>query len=167
MLWVCRAGQEAAYYDEYINTSLIAIPWQGYNYDLSRFDTLSLFREVVINEKGLDNRTSVSNWASQLFAFCKQMKQGDYVLIPSFHSKTYALSEIASDYRYQDVSSDLHHVRYVTVLYKDIPREVFSQGVQYSLGAYRTIFKPNHADEIIATIHDWINNTLSKGAENG
>ena len=83
MLWVCRAGQKGCYFSKYIEEQKIYLPWDGYNYDLSKYASLEDFRPIVAQEKKTDNRTSVSNWSGQLFAFVKQMQIGDYVMIPS------------------------------------------------------------------------------------
>ena len=35
MMWVIRAGQNSGFYDKYLRTSRVYIPWDGYKYDLS------------------------------------------------------------------------------------------------------------------------------------
>lgn len=67
MMWVIRAGQNSGFYDKYLRTSRVYIPWDGYKFDLSSIKERADFRAVVEKEKKMDNRTSVSNWAGQLF----------------------------------------------------------------------------------------------------
>jgi predicted Mrr-cat superfamily restriction endonuclease len=156
MMWVIRAGQNALHYDKYIQNSKVYIPWDGYNMDLSGIKTRADFRTVVEKEKGTDNRTSVSNWAGQLYTFTQEMETGDFVLIPSKGSHTYCLAKISGEYRFNKNDKDkLYHCRDIDILEMDIPRDIFSQSVIYSLGAFRTIFKAKHEDEIMNTINKW------------
>lgn len=156
MMWVIRAGQNALHYDKYIQNSKVYIPWDGYKMDLSKIKTRSGFRFVVEKEKGTDNRTSVSNWAGQLYTFTQEIRRGDYVLIPSKGSHTYCLARITGDYCFDKSEKDkLYHSRNIEIVEIDVPKDIFSQTVIYSLGAFRTIFKVNHEDEILKTIKSW------------
>ena len=152
MIWVCRAGKSAQYFDEYIENTIISLPWDGFENDLSNFHSLSDFKDLVKAEKGDAHRTSISNWATQIHAFCVEMKIGDYVLIPTYKSQKYALATITGDYKYSENIRGLRHLREIEIIKKDIPRDVFSQSIQYSLGAFRTIFKPKGEEEILNSI---------------
>ncbi len=157
MMWVIRAGQNALYYDKYIQNSKVYIPWDGYKLDLFEIKSRSDFGTIVEKEKGTDNnRTSVSNWAGQLYTFTQEIKNGDLVLIPSKGIHTYCFAKITGDYRFdKSEKGKLYHCRDIEFLQKDIPRNVFSQSVIYSFGAFRTIFKAKHEDEIMKTIDKW------------
>lgn len=152
MIWVCRAGKLAQYYDEYLKNSIISLPWDGFEIDLSGYRSLSEFRDLVKEEKGDVHRTSISNWASQIYSFCIEMKIGDYVLIPAKHSKTYVLAKIDGDYSFVEQQTKLHHVRKIKILKTDISKDRFPQNIQYSLGAFRTVFKPKGERVILETI---------------
>ena len=155
-MWVIRAGQNSGFYDKYLKASRVYIPWDGYKFDLSLVNERADFRTVVEKEKKTDNRTSVSNWAGQLYSFTNEMQKGDYVLIPSRGSISYCLAKITGEYRFDEKEPDkLYHSRPIEILLKDIPRDVFSQSVIYSLGAFRTIFKAKHEDEVMNTIKKW------------
>ena len=155
-MWVIRAGQDALYYKKYIEAKRVYIPWDGYHLDLSGIRTREAYRSLVEREKQADSRTSVSNWAGQLFSFVEEMKVGDFVLIPTKGSHTYALGKITSDYEYQDDESDcLYHSRNIEILDEDIPRSIFSQSIIYSLGAFRTLFKAKSESDILSTIDKW------------
>lgn len=156
MMWVIRAGQNSLHYDKYIQNSKVYIPWDGYRTDLSELKTRADFRTIVIEEKGIDNRISVSNWAGQLYTFTRELEKGDFVLIPSKGSRTYSLAKIVSDYQYDKREKDkLYHSREIEIMDTEIPRDIFSQSVIYSLGAFRTIFRAKHEDEIMETITKW------------
>ena len=69
---------------------------------------------------------------------------------------TYCLAIIAGDYCFDKNEKDkLYHHRNIEILEKDIPKTAFSQQVIYSLGAFRTIFKAKHEDEILKIINKW------------
>lgn len=155
-MWVIRAGQNALYYDKFINDSKVYLPWDGYKMDLSKIETLADFRKVVEKEKQTDNCTSISNWASQLYAFTKLVKKGDSVLIPSKGSHTYCLAEIAGEYFFNRNDKDgLYHSREIVIKETGIPRELFPQAIVYSLGAFRTIFQAKDEEEIMKVIKRW------------
>ncbi|MBR2553387.1 MAG: hypothetical protein IKE94_00885 [Aeriscardovia sp.] len=156
MMWVIRAGQNAIYYNKYIDNSKVYIPWDGYAFDLSTVESRLEFRSVVENEKGTLNRTSISNWAGQLYTFTREIKIGEYVLIPSKCSQTYCLAIISSEYSFDKNEQDkLYHYRDIQIVEKDIPKNIFPQTIIYSLGAFRTIFKVKYEEEIMKTIEKW------------
>ena len=156
MMWVIRAGQNSLYFDKFIENNKVYIPWNGYHMNLSAFPTRTELRTLVEKEKGTVSRTSVSNWAGQLFCFVNEIKKKDLVLIPSKGSRTYCVARISGDYMYDESNSDgLYHSRDISILLTGVPREIFSQEIIYSLGAFRTIFKAHHEEEIIRRIKSW------------
>ena len=141
-MWVVRAGKKAIYFDKYMDDKKIYIPWDGYDVDLSAFNSYGDFKELVLKEKGDDNsRTSISNWTTQLFSFVREMRIGDSVLIPSEFSRSYCLAAINGEYVFDENENEkLYHSRSITIIEQNIPRDIFEQSIIYSLGAYRTIF---------------------------
>lgn len=158
MIWVCRAGQGSRFYHEFIEKKQIALAWEGYDFDLSNYNTLQEFRDVVAKEKSTNNRTSISNWAAQLFAFCVEIKVGDYILVPDTHSKNYMLCVITGEYKYTpyDDQDSLKHFRNVEIKKTSISKNEFSQRAQYSLGAFRTVFKPRQYEDVLDVIKKYI-----------
>lgn len=153
MLWVVRAGQEDKYIDTFLENKRIYISWEGFNASLMECSDRSDFRMIVEQEMNTTNRTSISNWSGQLYTFTYEMKCGDYVIIPVKRSRTYNLGKIVGEYEFSSDSVP-HHSRQIELLEIDIPREVFSQKNQYSLAAYRTIFKITD-DAIFDEIKKW------------
>ena len=155
MLWVCRAGMKAIYLDYYLNNSRVYLPWDGFNTDLSMLKDMDAFRKLVLDEKGEAERTSVSNWAGQLYSFCRVMRTGDYVLIPHLGSRKYTLAQITGEYEYsQNNEKSLWHSRTIRIIKSGIDRNVFSQTVRYSLGAFRTLFKVKYERECLDAINN-------------
>ena len=78
------------------------------------------------------------------------------VLLPHLGSRHYTLAQIVGEYEYDPNNENgLWHSRKIKVLKREIPRDIFSQKIQYSLGAYRTIFHAKYEDEILGIINKW------------
>ena len=148
MMWVCRPGKHSILYNSVLDTKTIFIGWDGYNYDLHEYNTMTDFKRIVIQEKQPDARTSISNWAGQLYSFCCRMKKGDYVLIPAERSKFYTLAIITSDY-YFDSNYKYPHRRKIDIVKETVEKESLCQSTQYSLGAFRTVFVVKQEEEVL------------------
>ena len=156
MMWVCRTGVKSVFLNEFVQDKRIYIPWDGYNLDLSAYSDRDALKRVVIEEKGECQRTSISNWAGQLYSFVKEISVGDYVLIPHRSSKEYTLAVVSGQYEYNSADNrGLFHSRTIEIQEDRIPREIFSQSIQYSLGAFRTIFKVKQEEEVLIAINKW------------
>ena len=75
-MWVVRAGQGAVFYKKFLDEKRIFIPWDGFCADLKDYKCLADYRFLVEKEKNTDNRTSVSNWAGQLYSFVWEINIG-------------------------------------------------------------------------------------------
>lgn len=153
-MWICRTGQKALDIEMFLDNNKIYLPWEGYDEDYSKYVDLCEFRKIVINEKGIENRTTISNWSSQIFQFVNGISINDYVLIPGPQSRFYYLAKVTGGYVYSPTDK-YHHSRDIEFIVKDIPRKIFDQRTQYSLGAYRTLFKAKNEEYIIEKINEW------------
>jgi len=154
-MWVCRAGKNAKYIDYYLETSKIYMPWLGFDCDLSLLANRAEFRRIVAEEMETDNRTSISNWSGQLLSFCNEMELQDYVIIPHAFSHNYTLGRVTGKYAYSKFDKyGLHHSREIEII-KKVPREIFSQAMQYSLGAYRSLFRAKNEDMLLSRIMEY------------
>lgn len=154
MMWVCRPGQKGIYLEKFMLDKRVYLSWQGFNIDLSKASTREDFRRIVIEERNPESRTTISNWAGQLYSFCHDMQIGDMVLIPHRSSKKYALAKIVGDYEYRS-QEELVHSRKIEIIRNNIPREIFNQSTQYSLGAFRTLFKVRDEEVVMDAISSW------------
>jgi len=155
-MWLNRAGVEAVYFGKFLAAKRVFLPWSGYRENLANFRTREDFKKLVVQERGEKNRTTISNWAGMMYAFAYEMKVGEYVLIPTKHSKTYMLGIISGEYEYNRNDEDgLYHSRKIDIIIRDIPRAIFPQSIVYSLGAFRTVFKVKNEDDILQIINTW------------
>lgn len=156
MMWVVRAGRGAVFYEKFLNEKRIFIPWDGFCSDLRVLKCLADYRSLVEKEKDTHNRTSISNWAGQLYSFVWEINIGDNVLIPSKLSQTYTMCRVTGEYTFNgDEKDGLYHSRSVELITSEIPKKTMSQELIYSLGAYRTIFKVKRKEEVLTTIDKW------------
>lgn len=147
-MWVCRPGKHGKDYELVKKYGDVFLGWTGYHADFHGINTMEAFKEIVVAEKDPSAATTISTWAGQLYSFCCVMKSDDFVLIPDANSRNFMLAVIDGDYRYEK-ERQYPHVRSIRILYEGISRSSFSQATQYSLGAYRTIFKVKQENEVI------------------
>lgn len=163
-MWVCRSGKNGKFYDMFISTQRVYLPWDGYHFDLSMYKTMNDFRKVVVDERNPESRTSISNWAGQLKNFCVDMGINDFVLVPTKNSKYYTLCRITGNYEY-DSSKTMPHSRAIVVLTSGIPRYIFPKSIQYSLGAFRTVFRVKQEELLLSIIQKANQTATTKNVE--
>lgn len=157
MIWVCRAGMNSVYLDYFLKTQRIFLPWDGFKCDLRQYKNREEIKKLVREEKGDVAKTSISNWSGQLYTFCWDMSINDKVLIPHKGRRKYTFAKIVGEYTYtENDEKGLWHSRAISIVPGDIPRDIFSQSMQYSLGAYRTIFKVKDENELTRAIDNYV-----------
>lgn len=155
MMWVLRPGKQGVYYDKFLSEKKVFLPWERYNVDLCLLKDRDDFRQLVVNEKNPEARTTISNWSAQLYSFCYEMNDEDYVLIPTKRSKNFAIVKLKGGYIY-DAKGAFHHFRKYDLIVEGVPRESFEQNTQYSLGAFRTLFKVKQENEILQVMQEFL-----------
>lgn len=154
MLWVIRAGKKDRYIEKFISDNKIYMPWDGFAEPLTECRNREDYRKLVAVEMQVTNTTSISNWSGQLYSFVHDLKIGDYIVVPVSISKTYCLGIITGEYSF-DKDNTLHHCRTVKFIEKEIPKDIFSQKIKYSLAAYRTLFKLRDEEEFNICVKEW------------
>lgn len=149
-VWVCRAGKDSIYYPRFLENNRVFLCWDGWDRDLCSLpDNKEELRELVASECQDTSKTAISNHLSQLLIFRDRMSIGDWVLVPGKRSRFYSIATIVSDYVFSESEREhFKHQRKVEWLLHDVPRDYFSKSLQYSLGAYRTVFAVKCVDEI-------------------
>ena len=152
-IWVCRSGVKSTYIETYIENNKIYLPWNGYEKDFNGLDKDELI-ELICNEKRTKaNDTATHNWYGQIVAFSQIMNKDDIVIIPNYRKKTFLIARIIGDYEY-NANDVFFHSRKVKFI-GEIKKSILSQILQYTLGAYRTVFqvkKENHRKEILKNL---------------
>lgn len=152
-MWICRAGKDACFIDKVKKTSRIYLFWDGYKDDLSNCVSMNDFRKIVEEERRDEHKTSISNWSSQLFAFCRGIEKDELILIPYYKAQKYMLCKVTGNYDYCE-SSKYPHSRKIEIIQDEIPKSIFPQDVVYSLNAFRSIYRVKKEDTILEIIKD-------------
>ena len=151
-VWVCRAGKRGIYHSMFIDENRIFLAWEGLDKDLSLFDNYELMKDYVRVECDDQTQKAASTHANQVKIFTDKMKKGDYVITPASSSGDYSVGVIISDYRYDHNAQLFHHSREVCWIKHNLRRSIFSEKMQRTLGAYRTVFALKDDTEFIEYI---------------
>lgn len=154
MMWVCRVGKQGKLFDTVKETSELFISWEGYNFDFSKMDKVDI-RNIVAEESQTDNTTTISNYTAMLIDFVSEMQIGEYVIIPG--NKEYNVVMVEGDYEYRP-SGKFHHFRRIKVVKEHLSKDMFNQTTNYSLGAFRTVFKVKDEESVLKVINREMNN---------
>jgi predicted Mrr-cat superfamily restriction endonuclease len=88
-------------------------------------------------------------WAGILLRFAFEMTPGDLVVHPTKADSTLNFGRVAGPYRFEAAARVDRHRRDVHWLHTGVPRDAFSEGARYELGASMTLFKVRrHAAEL-------------------
>ena len=152
-LWLCRAGRHGEYETKFLNEDRIYLTWDGLSNDLSQLKTRKeldgLLKKVYSDSKP----RTIINWLGQIWPFVKEMKEGDWIVLPSkLKSAAIHFAEIKGPYEFSPKATDpYYHYRDVNWIATDIPRSNFDQDILYSFGAFKTVcqIKRNDAENRI------------------
>jgi restriction system protein len=99
-IWLTRAGSSGEYERKFLDEGKVYLTWDDLNENLqalsTREDLLACLERVYPNGKPARNR----NWASQIWAFAKEMQIGDWVIMPSKIKSILHIGEIVGGYTY-------------------------------------------------------------------
>lgn len=139
-LWMIRVGRHGEHEQQFLRSNSISLNWSELVQDLSLFDTRAAMRELMRKTFPQASEAKLSNHLGQIWAFVKDMKPGDWVMIPSKAKSAIHIAEITGSYAY-DPSQPIpyRHVRTVKWISTDVPRSNFDQDLLNSLGAIMTI----------------------------
>jgi hypothetical protein len=146
-LWVVRAGQAAAFVDEWRRDGVVAV-----NFDTFEAEDLS-----VVGDDGLLQKVTSPaerTYASQLISFAFKVDVGDLVVVPQLPKRrTYLVGEVTSGYThllapYPPSGPHRRSVRWLGEFHRDL---LSREGVN-TLGAIQTIFRPTKVEAEIRNL---------------
>lgn len=146
-LWLVRAGSHGEYEKRFLGENRIYLTWDGLSHDLSKVkkgDIFGLLRRVYPNAK----EATIRNWVGQVWPFAQEMKESDWVVLPSkLKQAAIHFAEITGPYTFDSKAVDpYYHFRKVKWIAMDIPRSNFDQDILYSFGAFKTICRIERND---------------------
>ncbi|MFO8102305.1 MAG: restriction endonuclease [Dehalococcoidia bacterium] len=146
-LWLVRAGSRGEYEKKFLDEKRIYLTWHDLSYDLSKSKDPKALNALLLKVHPDEKLNTVKNWTSQVWQFVKEMKSGDWVVMPSKMKPAIHFAEITGDYQFVPKGPDpYYHFREIKWLAKDIPRSNFDQDLLYSFGAFKTICQISRND---------------------
>lgn len=146
-----RAGKHGEYEKKFLDDNRIYATWDDLSSDVgktkNREELLNMIRQVELYSGEKIN--TLKNWTNQLWPFVHEMKEGDWVVLPSKMKPAIHIAEIIGPYKFDaDAEDPYYHFHDVKWFATDIPRVNFDQDVLYSFGAFMTIcqIKRNDAE---------------------
>ena len=130
-LWLARAGRHGEYETKFLDENRIYLTWDGLSDDLSQFKTRKELHGLLKKVYPDSKPRTIINWLGQIWPFTKEMKEGDWVVLPSkLKSAAIHFAEIKGPYEHNSKATDpYYHYRNVNWIATDIPRSNFDQDI--------------------------------------
>lgn len=151
-IWLFRAGKSGQYEAKFLSENKIFLTWDELNIDLSKFNSKQDLLSYLLEFYSDNKRNTIRNWLGQIWPISKELKKGDWIVLPSKLKSAIHIGEIVGDYKYdQNAENPFFHSRSVKWFATDIPRSNFDQDLLYSFGAFMTVCRinRNNAEERI------------------
>jgi restriction system protein len=135
-----------------VDDKVLAIGWVDAG-DLTDLPNDREAFKTYLRSRYLDkSEVQIANTAGQLLRFRHVMQRGEIVVYPQKSDHTINIGKIVGDYSYEPGIWDRYpHRRAVEWIKTGLPREQFSQGCLYELGAALSVFTvKTHRDEVTA-----------------
>jgi len=138
-MWMVRAGRGAEYLDDFKEKNVVAIGWKGTG-DISELSRESIVEKVQEAYPEYKRQKTITT-ASQLYRFCAEIREGNYVLTYDSSRRVYLVGKVVGLYQYRSNEiNDLIHFRQIEWL-KEIDRDVLSVPTKNTLGSILTLFQ--------------------------
>lgn len=136
----------------FLNKGVIAVGWKELG-DVSGLPaTREAFKRYYAKVYPDAGKQSVANSSGTLYRFVHELKVGDWVLFPESSTRRIHFGHVTGEYVYSPEDGEYVQQRSVEWV-KMCPREHFSQGALYELGAAMAFFSvKNFADEFTAAL---------------
>ena len=149
-IWVVRAGKGGAFADEFEKAGIAAIGFSSKK-NISRLKSRDAFLSELTREHPNMKKGRLINWASQLYRFVHEVKEGDLILTPITDTREIIIGTCVGPCRYDPNREEvLPHTR--SVAWTDrISRDELTGRARNSAGSTLTLFSMNeHRAEIEA-----------------
>lgn len=147
-IWVVRAGSGGVLADDFEKRTIVAIDF-SLRRDVSRLRPQRALLSELEREHPTMKRGRLVNWASQLYKFANDVREGDLVLTPIAETREIMIGTCAGGYEFRP-DELLPHLRSVEWS-KRVSRDALSERAKRSAGSSLTLFSLNeHGAEIKA-----------------
>ena len=146
-LWLVRAGVHGEYEKKFLDESRIYLTWDGLSYNLEPLETRDELRTLLEDVYPDAPKKRIDNHIGQIWAFCKGINIGDWIVLPSKQRSAIHVAEVKGGYTFNSGGDDpFFHYRNVEWIVQDVPRSNFDQDLLYSFGAFLTVCQVSRND---------------------
>lgn len=138
-LWGVRSGKYGEREVLALDRGFAIIGWEELP-DLSGMGSRDQLRALLETTYPDEKPKKLQNWESQVWPFMRIMAEGDPVVMPLKQRSGFALGRIKGDYAYSELGGERLHTRPVEWI-REVSRAAFAQDLQYSFGAFLTVFQ--------------------------
>ena len=146
-LWLIRAGSRGEHEQKFLDEGRSYVAWEGLDVDLAALHDRQSLIAAMAERYPEEKPKALINWSAQVWAFGRDMEEGDWVVMPSKLQSGIYFGAVASDYHFEPKSPNPYfHWRSINWFSGLIPRSAFPQDLLYSFGAFLTICRIQRND---------------------
>jgi restriction system protein len=123
-LWLVRAGSAGEYENKFLEENRIYFTWEGLSTDLTKVKGKKELYDILVKLYADVKPAAIINWTGLAWPIAKEMKKGDWVVLPSKKKPAIYFAEIVvGDYvNKPDTPDPFCHYRDVRWIATAIPR---------------------------------------------
>jgi restriction system protein len=139
-LWLVRTGKHGEHEQKFLDDNRVYITWSGLRHDLSTLADKNALKAVLRKTYPDLSKKAIGGSAGQIGIIWREMKPGDWVIVPSKRQPAVHVAEIESDYKYDESGDDSYrHYRDIRWIKQDIPTSNFDRDIARSMNALLTV----------------------------
>ncbi len=159
-IWLIRAGSHGEYEQKFVEEERVYVTWDDLNVNLGELENREALTATMNSTYPDAKRKTISNWVSQVWPFCHEIRVGDWVVLPLKSQRTIQIGEVTGDYQLEPKGPNpFYHWRSLKWIGEAIPRDHFGKDLLNTFGAFMTIcrVKKNDAEKRITSMRskDW------------
>lgn len=148
-----RAGRHDEREDAAVTEGFAIAGWPELD-DLTGIRTRVQLQDMVRRTYPDRGPAVVGNWTGQLWRFINQIQMGDLLVVPLRSRHQLAIGRVSGMYEHRaDAPPGFRHVRPVTWLRTDIPRDAVLPDLNSSMGSLLTVFALSRHDAVRRVEH--------------
>jgi len=164
-VWLIRAGSHGEYERKFLQEGRVYLTWENLAENLGRFPDRAAILAATARLYPDAKPRRLQNWASQIWSFAHEIKEGDLVILPLKRQPAICIGEVTGDYKFEGGGPDpFFHWRCVKWIADAVPRAHFGKDLLFSFGAFLTIcrIQRNSAEARLAAMRasNWEPETL-------
>lgn len=135
-IWLCRAGRFGEHEARFLENNKIYFTFEEIDKPLNSFSGRAAIQQYFLEKVPTLKERAALNFASQAHIFGSRMSVDDWVITPSKNLPGILhFGKIVGEYAFDTEAEDCYRHSRSVEWFSDVPKSVFEQDIQYSLGA--------------------------------